>query len=363
MLRNGDSALTKARGVFSAFTPLPGGASPSPRGPGSLPTASSSCLSVRLFCTAREGYSLLAARSAVMRRRRAWGVDSVAEGVFRRTLPVDDEKPRSPRIACPSRPSPDWRKRFSVLRAAVLSSDEAFFGHEALPRLRALFLTGDVLPKACRPSCCASRFISARFPRLPSAPAAGAPSVRCGASSVFPLPETPSCCALPGSALLPSSQARNAFPLVSPAAARSLRADAGAARSSRQARAFRRRGLFSRCGTRLPFRQACPLGIASSPEFPQLSSQPLPEVFPCLRQRLRVAATVRASWSGRGEPASACRRSVLLRGCAWFRLRARRKAVAAREAAFGAPGAENALLAPEFSAAERVFQALVRLFL
>lgn len=131
---------------------------------------------------------MLAARSAVMRRRRAWDVDSVAEGVFRRTLPVDDEKPRSPRIACPSKPSSDWRKRFSILRAAVLPSDEGFFGHEALPHLRALFLTGDVLPKACRPSCCASCFISERFPRLPSAPAAGAPSVRCGASFVFPAP-------------------------------------------------------------------------------------------------------------------------------------------------------------------------------
>ena len=186
MLRNGDSALTKARGVFSAFTLLPGALSLAAR---------AGLLADGVVIFSFRTTSLHGTRG-IFFACRAFGGDAASSGMGRRFggrrrfpahVAVDDEKPRSPRIACPSRPSPDCRSVFPALMSAVLPSDEGVFGHEALPRLRALFLTGDVLPKACRPSCCRRAPFQRGFPvclRLRRQ----ARRLCCCASFVFPAP-------------------------------------------------------------------------------------------------------------------------------------------------------------------------------
>ncbi len=209
MLRNGDSALTKARGVFSAFTLLPGALSLAAR---------AGLLADGVVIFSFRTTSLHGTRG-IFFACRAFGGDAASSGMGRRFggrrrfpahVAVDDEKPRSPRIACPSRPSPDCRSVFPALMSAVLPSDEGVFGHEALPRLRALFLTGDVLPKACRPSCCRRAPFQRGFPVCLRLRRQARRLCAAAHPSFFPLLETPPCCALPGAALLPSSQARRA---------------------------------------------------------------------------------------------------------------------------------------------------------
>ena len=126
--------------------------------------------------------------------RRAPGSDASSSGMgkfsgqrrFPAYVAVDDEKRAADRLS--SRDvSRFCRSVFPVRRSAVLPSDEAFFGHEALPRLWVLFLTGDVLPKTCRPLSLCVALLFRAAPRLPSSPA-GAPPACCGASFVFSAP-------------------------------------------------------------------------------------------------------------------------------------------------------------------------------
>ena len=137
--------------------------------------------------------------------------------------------------------------------------------------------------------------------------------------------------------------------------ARSLSADAGSARSSRQAvRPAVAAGspkaghlLDSHDGRRAP-------GSAPPPERPRFSSRPSPDVFPCSRQRWRGVVCPRLSGQNTGvelllspKISSARRRVVPATVASTGVLRRGR-------APFGAPGAENALRAPEFSVADCV---------